>query len=279
MPYSAEISRVNPSCLLFLIDQSASMADPVGAGEFHKLKADGVAEALNRLLQTLVLKCAKSEGIRDYYHVGVLGYGANVGPALGGALAGRDLVLISEIADMPTRLEERPRKVEDGAGGVIEQTFKFPIWVDPVAEGGTPMCQALTQAHNILQRWLAEHTSCFPPVVINMTDGEATDGDPSSSAQALQSLASRDGNVLLFNLHISSHRATPIMFPDTEEHLPDQYAQLLFRISSLLPPHLQTAAQQEDYPVTAQTRGFVFNAHMVALIQFLSIGTQPSNLR
>ena len=279
MPYSADISRVNPSCLLFLIDQSASMADPVGAGELRKLKADGVAEALNRLLQNLVIKCAKSEGIRDYYHVGVLGYGANVGPALGGALGGRDLVLISEVADMPTRLEERTRKVEDGAGGLIEQPVKFPIWIDPVAEGGTPMCQALTQAQNILQRWLAEHTSCFPPVVINMTDGEVTDGDPSSSGQALQSLASRDGNVLLFNLHISSHRATPIEFPDTEEHLPDQYAQLLFRISSLLPPHLQSAAQQEGYPVTAQTRGFGFNADMVALIQFLDIGTRPSNLR
>jgi hypothetical protein len=279
MPYTAEISRVNPSCLLFLIDQSGSMSDPFGAGELRKIKADGVADAINRLLQNLVIKCAKSDGIRDYYHVGVFGYGAHVGPALGGALAGRDLVLISEIADMPTRLEERTRKVDDGAGGLLEQTIKFPIWLDPVAQGGTPMCQALTQAHTILQRWLAEHSSCFPPIVINITDGEATDGDPSSPAQALQSLASNDGEVLLFNLHVSSHRVPKIEFPDTEANLPDQYAQLLFRMSSLLPPHLQSAAQQEGYPITAETRGFGFNADLVALIQFLNIGTQPSNLR
>jgi hypothetical protein len=50
-------------------------------------------------------------------------------------------------------------------------------------------------------------------------------------------------------------------------------------MSSLLPPHLQSVAKQEDYHITAQTRGFGFNVDLVALIQFLNIGTQPSNLR
>jgi hypothetical protein len=59
MPYSAEISRANPSCFLFLIDQSGSMADPFGVGESNRRKADGVADAINRLLQNLVIKCAK----------------------------------------------------------------------------------------------------------------------------------------------------------------------------------------------------------------------------
>jgi hypothetical protein len=82
MPYTAEISRTNPSCFLFLIDQSGSMEDPFRSGELTKKKADGVADAINRLLQNLVIKCAKSEGIRDYYYVGVIGYGAKVGPPL-----------------------------------------------------------------------------------------------------------------------------------------------------------------------------------------------------
>ena len=67
MSYTAEISRSNPSCFLFLIDQSGSMADPFG-GPGGKRKADGVADVVNRLLQNLVIKCAKSEGVRDYYH-------------------------------------------------------------------------------------------------------------------------------------------------------------------------------------------------------------------
>ena len=53
MPYTAEISRVNPTCFLFLIDQSGSMAERFG-GEAGKTKAEGVADAINRLLQTLV---------------------------------------------------------------------------------------------------------------------------------------------------------------------------------------------------------------------------------
>jgi hypothetical protein len=55
MPYTAEISRANPSCFLFLIDQSGSMADPFGGGAARR-KADGVADAINRLLQNLVIK-------------------------------------------------------------------------------------------------------------------------------------------------------------------------------------------------------------------------------
>jgi hypothetical protein len=279
MAYSAEISRANPSCFLFLIDQSGSMADPFGAGESGQRKADGVADAINRLLQNLVIKCAKEEGVRDYYHVGVIGYGAQVGPAFSGPLAGRELVPISEVGNMPARIEERTKKVDDGAGGLVEQRIRFPIWFDPVASGGTPMCQALGLAQRILQGWVAQHPTCFPPIVINITDGEATDGDPSGAADAIRKLSSNDGEVLLFNAHLSSQRATPIEFPDTEAGLPDQFAQLLFRMSSPLPAYMRSIAQQEGYRVSEGTRGFVFNADIVAVIRFLDIGTRPSDLR
>jgi hypothetical protein len=279
MPYTAEISRANPSCFLFLIDQSGSMAGPFGAGESDRRKADGVADAINRLLQNLVIKCAKEEGVRDYYHVGVIGYGARVGPAFSGSLAGRELVPISEIGNMPARIEGRIRRVDDGAGGLVEQRIRFPIWFDPVADGGTPMCQALGLAQRILQGWLAQHPDCFPPIVINITDGEATDGDPSGAAEAIRALSSSDGEVLLFNVHLSSQRATPIEFPDTEAVLPDQFARLLFRMSSLLPAYMRSIAQEEGYKVSDGTRGFVFNADIVAVIRFLDIGTRPSDLR
>ena len=289
MPYTAEISRTNPSCFLFLIDQSGSMEDPIPASGAvsdgpttttpGRTKAEGVADAINRLLQNLVIKCAKSEGVRDYYHVGVLGYGGKVGPAFSGTLAGQELVPISAIADQPARVEERTRKVDDGAGGLVDQTFKRPIWFDAQAKGGTPMCEALTSARNILSGWLAQHPGCFPPIVINITDGESTDGDPTQAAEALQALASDDGSILLFNLHLSSHAAAPIEFPDSEAGLPDKYAQLLFRLSSVLPEYMRGIAQQEGFSVTEGTRGFVFNADMVAVIRFLDIGTRPSNLR
>jgi hypothetical protein len=279
MTYSAEISRTNPSCFLFLIDQSGSMSDAFGVGETPRKKSDGVADAINRLLQNLVIKCAKSEGVRNYYHVGVLGYGSHVASAFAGELADKELVPISEIADNPARVEERTKKVDDGAGGLVDQTVKFPIWFDAVAKGGTPMCQALTQAHSIVAQWLDDHPGGFPPIIINITDGESTDGDPTGKAQELQDLSGDDGNPLLFNVHLSSQRATPVEFPDSETELPDKFAQLLFRMSSVLPPYMREIAQQEGFSASAGTRGFVFNADIVSVIRFLDIGTRPSNLR
>ncbi|NUO84218.1 VWA domain-containing protein [candidate division KSB1 bacterium] len=279
MSYQAEISRANPSCFLFLIDQSGSMADTFGGGGANKRKADGVADAINRLLQNLIIKCAKSEGIRDYYHIGVIGYGATIGSGFTGHLTGQDLSPISLIANSPSKIEERTKKVDDGAGGLVDQTIKFPIWFDPIANGGTPMCQALDQAKSIIQNWINEHPSCFPPIVINITDGEATDGDPTEKAEEIKRLSSVDGNVLVFNIHVSSQNASPIEFPDKEDGLPDQFAKLLFRMSSILPTHIQNAAKQEGYRISEAARGFVFNADMVSVIRFLDIGTRPSNLR
>jgi hypothetical protein len=148
MAYTAEISRSNPSCFLFLIDQSGSMADAFAGGTPQRNKSEGVADAINKLLQNLVIKCAKEEGIRDYFHVGVIGYGATVGSAYVGQLFGRELVPISDIANLPARLEERKQKVEDGTGGLVEQSVKFPIWFDPVANNGTPMCRAFSPSYS-----------------------------------------------------------------------------------------------------------------------------------
>ncbi len=279
MAYQAEISRSNPSCFLFLIDQSASMADPFGAGDAKKKKADGVADAINRLLQNLVIKCAKAEGVRDYYYVGVIGYGKDVGPAFSGPLAGKTMAPISEVAEMPARIEERTKKVDDGAGGLVDQTVKFPVWFDPVANGGTPMSQAMLRAQSLIKGWLTDHPDCFPPIVINISDGEATDGSPSALADNLKKLSSSDGSVLFFNLHLSSTDATPIQFPAHEEGLADKHAKLLFAMSSPLPDYMRTIAMQEGFNVEENARGFVFNADIVSVIQFLDIGTRPSNLR
>lgn len=276
--YSAEISRANPTSFVFLLDQSASMQDQIGSGEGQR-KCDVVADALNRLLQELTIKCAKEEGVRDYFYVSVIGYGATVGPALGGPLAGRDLVPLSEIAASPAKLDTRSKKVPDGAGGLVDQEIKFPIWVNPVANGGTPMSNALTRTQSVMSGWLNDHPACFPPVVLNLTDGESTDGDPTNPAEALRQLASADGPVLLFNLHVSSDAAPPISFPDNDAALPNQYARTLFNLSSTLPDHMRTYAQQQGFTVSDGTRGFVFNADMTSIVQFLDIGTRASDLR
>jgi hypothetical protein len=273
MPYSTEISRTNPTCFLFLVDQSSSMLEPFG-GNPEKTKAQGVADVINRLLQNLALKCAKSDGIRDYFHVGVVGYGGRVAPAFGGALAGRGLVPISDVANNPLRVETRTRKADDGSGGLVEQKFKFPVWFEAVAAGKTPMCGAFQTAHKAISEFLARFPNCYPPLVMNITDGAATDGNPDAAAQAVRGLASSDGSVLLFNAHVSDKALRPIEFAGREEELPDAHAKSLFRMSSPLPAKLLDAAKAEGFVVSPQSRGFVFNADLVAVIRFMDIGTK-----
>lgn len=279
MSYSAEISRTNPSCFLFLIDRSKSMTEPL-AGT-NKTKAVALADAMNRLLQTLVLRCVRGEVVLDRFHVGVIGYGSQVAPALGGELAGQSLVALSELAMKPLRVESRTRKVDDGAGGLVEQTIKFPVWFEPVADGKTPMCAALDLAWQFLTDFLAKYPACYPPLVINITDGHPTDGNPEAHADTVSGLSSNDGNVLLFNVHMSAKVERLIEFPDNEKTLPDDFARQLFRMSSVLPPVMRATAEREGFQVSEGTRGFAYNADLVSVIRFLDIGTRVDfkNLR
>lgn len=282
MPYSAEISRTNPSCFVFLLDQSGSMADAVGGGDVQQRKADFLSDVVNRTLHDLVIRCTRTEEIRDYYHVSLIGYGgqgAGVGPGFAGQLSGRTLVKISDVGEYPARLESRTRKVVDGAGGLVEQVVRFPVWVDPVAENGTPMCAALQQAKEIVDAWLAEHPDCFPPVVLHITDGESTDGDPFEAAQALTDARSTDGHVLLFNCHLSSQRAARVEYPIDPAALPNDFARAVFAMSSVMPVEFRSAAAAAGIAVREGARGFVFNADAPALVHFFDIGTRPANLR
>ncbi|MEB3196150.1 MAG: vWA domain-containing protein [Candidatus Sericytochromatia bacterium] len=274
MPYAAEISRRSPTAFLFVIDQSGSMND---RWMETKTKAQALSDAINRVLMELVTKCSKEEGIRHYFDVGVIGYG---GSGCRDALAfipGGVLKSIQEIERQPMRVEDRTVKVPDGAGGIIEQSVKFPVWFEPVADGGTPMCAALSMAGNAIKEWADGHLQSFPPIVIHITDGEANDGDPEPTAELIKQLATYDGNVLLFNLHISGAAGMKVLFPSNEGDLPCADARRLFRMSSALPEQMLRAAQNAGYNGVSGTRGYGYNADFTDVVSFLTIGTRPAN--
>jgi hypothetical protein len=275
MAYTAEISRANPACFLLLVDQSGSMGRSWG-GQSGKTKAQGVAGAINRLLQALVLRCSKGEEILDRYFVGVIGYGKQV--SLGfpiEALAGSVLQPISRIDANPLRIEQGVARLQDGAGGWVEESEEFPVWFEPKAQGKTPMCAALRAAREGVNAFVSRHPRCFPPIVINITDGAATDGRFEPEAEALRQLASDDGNILLFNLHIGSKGEQAILFPRDDQALPDDYARRLFAASSVLPaPMLRQAEALADW-VAEGARGFACNADLSSVVSFLDIGTRP----
>src|SRR5690606_27354833 len=142
-------------------------------GDAAPSKARVLADVVNRLLQNLVLRCAKEDGVRDYFHIGVIGYGERVQPLIQPAPdygTPNDLIPISHIAERPLRLDERLKQVPDGNGGFVERRVKVPVWFDPQAKNGTPMCQALDQAAVMVRRWIDVHPHGFPPIVVNITD-------------------------------------------------------------------------------------------------------------
>ena len=283
MPYTADISRTNPACFLFLIDQSGSM-NGLLAGQADQHKKDQAALALNRVLDEISLRCSQGMDIRDYFQIGIIGYKTDItGKAvisslLNGTTLQQPFLPISRVVEL-AEIEERQAKESDGAGGLVEVTRQFPVWVRSAGEYGTPMCQTLDLASRALQNWVVQYPDSFPPIVINISDGIPTDGDPTTFAQQITNLQTSDGNALIFNIHLSGINAIPCQYPGSVSEVPqgDEYAPMMFRMSSVLPESSRQQAASLGLPVNENSRGYVFNADMAALVQFLDIGTRAAS--
>ncbi|GCE26321.1 hypothetical protein KDA_18050 [Dictyobacter alpinus] len=281
-----------PGCLIFLLDQSGSMADPFGAVQAGagRRKCDMVATVLNGFLNELIVAntVAQRDGtteVRPRAEVAVLGYeGISVEPVLQGNLEGRSFVSLAELQMNPLDIERRKRTEIDDIGQEIEITVPFPVWVKAKAGGGTPMCMALEQARDLAQEWATSHPDSYPPVIINVTDGVASDGDPLELAQQISEISTNDGRALFFNVHITDYNLAPIMYPATQAELPDDpYAQLLFEVSSEIPENSRQQLQSLlGRPVQPGARGLIFNGDAASVRQmfvFASVpATQPLNV-
>ena len=108
-----------------------------------------------------------------------------------------------------------------------------------------------------------------------MTDGASTDGDPENIATAIRQISTSDGECLLFNIHVSTLQGETIQFPNSNSGLADNYAKLLFRMSSVLPAHVSKLAADKGYRMAESAHGFMFNADPKDIANFFDIGTRP----
>src|SRR6187401_876175 len=99
------VTRKAPGCLVFLIDQSSSMAQKFLGSEHTKAQA--VAATINEVIYRLALNCAPQGDVWDYYHLGAIGYGKTVELAFEGKLAGLGIIPISQVADNPRKIATR----------------------------------------------------------------------------------------------------------------------------------------------------------------------------
>lgn len=278
MPYSQVLKHENPGYILILIDQSGSMGGSFG-GSTGGSKAVECAKAVNSVLQELGLRCTKGQKIRNRCEISVLSYGASGNQAknaLLGNLASKSVVTIQELLQNCAKLHTEKREVDDGDGGRVEVEDQFPVWIDPVASGGTPMAAAFEMAYNLVDSWVQNHPASFPPTVINITDGAPdSQTDTQNAVLKLSKLGTSDGTTLILNAHISEGKAARVELPSSPSELPpgDGNAKFLFDISSELPPVLLEAAMGAGYHPTAGARGFVYNADAQTMIKLLNIGS------
>ena len=283
MSSAPEISRANPASFLFLIDQSGSMEQKLAGQADGINKMNAAADALNRTIQAVAMRCSQGDEVRDYFHIGVIGYNTdNKGaPILHTALTGTSIeepyLPISAVADI-ARTETRSIKESDGAGGLVEVERTFAIWVEPQAQYGTPMSQAFHAALSAIKTRVQEYPNSYPPILINISDGQPSDGDPIAIAKQIMDENTTHGHALIFNIHLSDIAGlAPVAYPGTTENL-DQFGKMLFEMSSELPSMAAESGRTLDIHIPEGARGYVYNSNLESLVQFLEIGTRAGNL-
>ena len=259
------IGTANPGCIVILIDQSYSMSESFSDGG---TKAERATQAVNRVIEETVLACRSGETIRDRCQVSVIGYGKRVHCLVDG--------MVSEIARPRIGVEKVKKLIPDGAGGTLEIESEMPIWIEPEADNGTPMHTAFEQAAEIVEKSISDRPDSFPPIVINITDGEAREPDlTADNARRITNLQTTDGAALVFNLHIADNKNTIILPNDTTDFAGDLFAEFLFDISSPLPDPLFALAKERRFSPESGARCFGYNADepmMIQLLQFGSLG-------
>lgn len=283
--YTAQITRNTPTAFIFLIDQSVSMQKTTTLYGEDMPMAEAVARIVNHQLNELVLRCIKGSETRDYYDIAIIGYGEKAYSGWKGELEGRDFVKPSELKEHPykkitTKKETRTRK------GVKVVEIEEVQWIEAEAtEGWTRVHHAFEKAKGLLDEWMEKHhdKDCYPPTIINITDGEfngATKEYVLQQANELKSMFTNDGNVILFNIHISANKAVCVTCPASKDEVSfSSLATTMYEMSSLLPMRYsdRIADLRGDGTPNNRYRAMSINADMSTLIQLMDIGT-PTNI-
>lgn len=271
--YSKKITRANPSLIVVMLDGSNSMNEEWGNS--NSSLAEGAAFALNRTLRDMALNaCYNAEdGTRDYINLAVLTYGTEDGQGQG----------VDWTLGTLRQPAEGYAKATDWVPAFIRQETQdagsLPIWIEPYAQGWTPMCKAFGQAAHIVEQHINAFPASFPPIVINITDGIPTDHNEDWSqferaARAITDQRTDDGHALLLNIHIdASGQGHSVMFPD-EPVTYSRYAEHLGRVSSVLPANMVARANEKlSLDIEEAALGYCLNADLAQLSAFLQIGT------
>lgn len=278
--YTQEITRRHRAAIVIAVDQSSSMSGRMMLNGCEISKAEAVSMVLGRLIDELILRSRRDNGYRHYYDIAVVGYSEDSVYSLLG-----DDVAFCPITTLAKRNVRRiPYMLSYNTLNSEACTFceHVSLWVEPRSQGATPLYKMMECVTTLVEEWCskAENSDSFPPLVFNISDGEASDADYASllgAAQRLRELGTTDGKTLFMNVHISSNTEfTPIVFPTVSE-VPAtvRYARLLMDMSSIIPEQFNRyVGECRSNYVAPPYIAMSYNASMSELIAMLNIGTR-----
>lgn len=263
-------SSATPGLLIILLDQSGSMlSDYEGT-----TRTSFASLAVNKVIDNIIQKNFDGDAPKNRCFISVIGYNHNVKELCSGWL--------KELDENPLRYETLKKKTPDGAGGICEIEVKQPVWVEPITQdGATNMLGALNLAKDLARQWINDNPDGPAPVIINISDGVPYyDGknprvcmqETVTLAKEIMNMSNSDGNVLIFNAQIDKSSGT-VVCPSDRSKVSQEEAQFLFDITSEIPDSYKAAAAKNELPIENGSRGCIFGADGVQLIQLIDFGS------
>ncbi len=218
MPYEVLATSQTPAIIVYLLDVSASMYQPLGG----KRRIDVVEEALSATLRQMVFRSTKGRKVSPRYKIAMFAYSDKVYKITD------EFKTIAEIA----------------TDGVPELS---PLRTTDTAKGFLAVEQLLKKnAHELRE--------CPAPVICHMTDGEYTGDDPEPIVKRIMEMSVPDGNVLVENIFLS----TSILKDDvtdvknwsgilSDTPLTNEYAEKLRGMSSPIPESYHAMMRENGY--------------------------------
>jgi uncharacterized protein YegL len=275
--------------MIILIDQSSSMSEIFFRSEGKDYSIAHTAKHItDRCLYEIMSTCISGNEIRPYVDLAIIGYGTSIRSAT--PKIPMDQLPFS-VTELQTSFVKKNEIDDSNVGSHAPLRYE---WIEEISNGATSMLAALEKAKDITEKWITNHRDSFPPMILNITDGMATDdpiliervqygslGDLSTLplvtiVKEIQKLATTDGNVLVCNAHVSPDEMSQITYPTNTQNIENPLAELIFEMSSVIPDTLVNAGVEMGLPVKTGSRLFLYNAEVTSLLNFLRFGTSAA---
>lgn len=241
--YLAEANAQWPMLIIYLIDISGSMEEPLGTKTRLQVARDNLKVAID----TMVARSLKGVSVRPRYRLALLTYSDVVHDEYGGVKTIEEVVQLG----IP---ELAPQSITNTAGAFMR--------AKELLEKELPKMQNGTSGSS---------DDTYPaPLVCHLTDGEYTDeykgriyGDPEPIARQIRQMSVPDGHVLIENIYISNQSInvpsdvkTWEGFTHKSEFPGNAYAGKLLAMSSIVPSSYVETMAEEEYHIQSGTAMF-----------------------